>query len=74
MHPISLFAHTDTHLNDSHLDAELKNRDFTAIRADRLGRRKGGVVFFHKDPFNANTKDTFSNGYNKSKELPAIGL
>lgn len=60
---IHVFALTGTHLNDWHFEAELEIRDFTAIRVDWVGRRKGDVAVFLNDTFGAATKDIFINGY-----------
>ena len=80
-HYIPFFILTETHLNNTHLDAEVKIMNFAAIRADRLGRRKGGAAIFLHDSLAADAKDLFSNGYcesvsvhNKANDLTLIGL
>ena len=59
----------------------MKVRDFATIRADRVGRRKGGVAIFLHDSFTTDAKDIFSNGYcesvsvhNSANDFTIIGL
>ena len=80
-HHIPFFVLTETHLDSSHLEAEVKVRDFATIRADRVGRRKGGVAIFLHDSFTTDAKDIFSNGYcesvsvhNSANDFTIIGL
>ena len=68
-HHIPFFVLTETHLNNSHFDAEMKISNFASIRADRSGRSKGGVAIFLHDSLTADAKDTFSNGYYESTSV-----
>ena len=63
------------------MDAELRVRNFTIIRADRTGRKKGGAAIFLHDSLAVDARDIFSNGYcevvsayNKANDLTIVGL
>lgn len=46
---------TESHLNDSILDAEIHIAGYTPFRQDRIGRIKGGTIIYVKDTLASNT-------------------
>lgn len=48
-HHNAFFILTEIYLQNTHLEAEVKMRNLTTIRADRVDRRKGGTVIFLHD-------------------------
>lgn len=61
---ISFFILTETHLNDNFLDAEIRIKDYTIFRSDRVNRSHGGVALYIRNDSAAYTDVLcrFSNG------------
>ena len=60
---IPFFILTETHLKSYHLDAEIQISDYTAIRADRTLRTRGGAAIYLHNSITADTSEVFSNSY-----------
>ena len=63
---IPFFALTETHLNESILDAEVHIKNYNIIRSDRTIRKQGGVALFLHDSVSVNEENKFSDNYTES--------
>ena len=60
---IPFFALTETHINETHFDAEVSIPNYEIIRSDRINRQKGGVALYLHHTITINDEEKFSDPY-----------
>ena len=63
---ISFFALTETHLNDSILDAEINIENYEVLRSDRIERKQGGVALYLHHTLSIDESKKFSDKYTEA--------
>lgn len=68
---IPFFDLTKTHLNNLNFEAKMRVKNFTAVRAVRIGIRKGATAIFMHDSFTPGAMHIFINSYCEESSVHA---